>query len=146
MTHLGLARFCPSEYRNGQKVIEFMDAVANFNYWTSISYRLKGKVEMQPEDIADELDKLWGKIKGTLPDGACIDPVLSRAAGFITAMDPGDEDIAEGPKPLSHMGRRVKASAPLVILWLEEKMGMEAVREQGSREECQMIENALREL
>lgn len=115
-------------------------AVAQYNIWFSLTCRLQRQTSQQPGEEVDALDtlltneeQLSAQLKG-LP----IDPLLKKAAPEIL-MAP----LADGA---SHITKRVKASAPLVLLWLLEQLEIEPSTEPCTTDEKAAIAAALNKI
>ncbi|MDP0589946.1 MAG: hypothetical protein QS748_12500 [Candidatus Endonucleobacter bathymodioli] len=103
---------------------DIFSLVSDFNSWLSIRYIFDGKTAVQ---AANEFDKIFDdvSIKKHFTGISSVPSFLLRAAPEMLKAELSDD---ANPKT-----KRVKASAPLLILWLANRLGKEVV--QGERSE-----------
>lgn len=135
--HMGLVAECLEA--TAEKVLESLVAapvnlglifnkISVFNFWLSIRCILDGKIALQTEDAPNEFDKIFDNVKGIKKfiGQKTIDPFLLRAVPQIIENELSDDASQET--------RRVKASAPLLILWLADRLDKEIVQERSDKE------------
>lgn len=115
-------------------------AVAQYNIWFSLACRLQRQTIQQPGEEVDALDTLLTNEEQLLSQlkELPIDPLLKKAAPEILMAPLADE--------ANHMTKRVKASAPLVLLWLLEQLEIEPSTEPCTTDEKAAIAAALNKI
>lgn len=147
--HMAIAAECVEAA--AEKVIESLiaspvclesvfDKVATFNFWLSVRYMLDGKVAFQADDAPNEFDKIFDSGRGVhaVIGKDHINPFLLRVAPQILETPLSDN--------ASQTAQRVKASAPYLMLWLADRLGMEPTRQRCSVDEAALIKQALEQL
>ncbi|GAA4650787.1 hypothetical protein GCM10023116_30700 [Kistimonas scapharcae] len=114
----------------------FLIASARLNFWLSILYRLDGKTALEPDSIAIAIEQRWREQRNgqrfRVPEyiRQAVDPIMRLEA---------DE--------LNNMGRRLKASVPLIIVLLCERSGHPHTGREGApdTQTALEIQNAIRQ-
>ncbi|MDP0563495.1 MAG: hypothetical protein QS721_14685 [Candidatus Endonucleobacter sp. (ex Gigantidas childressi)] len=109
----------------------FFSVVSDFNSWLSMRCIFDGKTAIEADDAPHEFDKIFDdvSIKKDFTGTSSVDPFLLRAAPEMLKAELSDD---ASPKT-----KRVKASAPLLVLWLANRLGKEVM--QGERSEKEKV-------